>query len=93
MLHWVEANDKIAGLMSLESDRNKVGKFLTGKSSPSSATDVASTVGGSIRWPWSLVALLLTYVDFPFSEHLDDVSLNSGGHPFDGSRVICSSMS
>ena len=93
MLHWVEANDKVAGLMSLERDGNKARGILTGKSSPSSATDVANTAEGSARLSRSLVACLLTHVDFPFSEHLNNVPLNSGGHSFDGSRVVRGAVS
>ena len=38
--------------------------------------------------------VLPTYVNFSFLEHLDDVSLNSGGHSFDrSSRIIRGSVS
>jgi len=94
MLHRIEANDKIACLRSLERDDDKAREILTGKSSPSSATDVANTTEGSVRWSQSQVVCSLTYIDFPFSEHLDNIPLDSDRHSFDGSsRVICGSVS
>ena len=94
MLHWVKANDKIAGLKSLEGDEAEGVNLPTGKSNPSSATDVANTMESLVRLLQSLAVCPLTYVDFPFPEHLDDVPLNSGRHSFDGgSGVIRGSVS